>query len=138
MDATADSATRASAAGTGASAAEIRLEGISKVYADGTVGVAELDLTFAAGELTVLVGPSGCGKTTTMKMINRVIEPTGGRIFLGDEDVTKVDPVHLRRRIGYVIQRSGCSRTSRSAATSAPCRGCSAGTSAGSPSGPTS
>lgn len=88
-------------------AEEIRLEGVSKVYDDGTIGVAELDLTFAAGELTVLVGPSGCGKTTTMKMINRIIEPTTGRILLGGEDVTGVDPVRLRRRIGYVIQNVG-------------------------------
>ncbi len=88
-------------------AAEIRLEGVSKVYADGTVGVAELDLTFAAGELTVLVGPSGCGKTTTMKMINRIIEPTTGRILLGGEDVTRADADGLRRRIGYVIQNVG-------------------------------
>ncbi len=88
-------------------AVDIRLEGISKVYADGTVGVDELDLTFAAGELTVLVGPSGCGKTTTMKMINRLIEPTSGRILLGGEDVTRADPEQLRRRIGYVIQSIG-------------------------------
>jgi osmoprotectant transport system ATP-binding protein len=86
---------------------EIRLEGVSKVYADGTVGVAALDLTFAAGELTVLVGPSGCGKTTTMKMINRIIEPTTGRILLDGEDVTRVDADRLRRRIGYVIQNVG-------------------------------
>jgi osmoprotectant transport system ATP-binding protein len=89
------------------SAAEIRLEGISKVFADGTVGVAELDLTFAAGELTVLVGPSGCGKTTTMKMINRLIEPTSGRILIDGDDVTRADPDALRRRIGYVIQSIG-------------------------------
>jgi osmoprotectant transport system ATP-binding protein len=89
------------------SAEEIRLEGIGKVYPDGTVGVAELDLTFAAGQLSVLVGPSGCGKTTTMKMINRIIEPTRGRILLGGEDVTRVDPDELRRRIGYVIQNVG-------------------------------
>jgi osmoprotectant transport system ATP-binding protein len=88
-------------------AQEIRLEGVSKIYPDGTVGVAELDLTFAAGELTVLVGPSGCGKTTTMKMINRIIEPTTGRILLGGEDVTRADPDRLRRRIGYVIQNVG-------------------------------
>jgi osmoprotectant transport system ATP-binding protein len=88
-------------------AEEIRLEGVSKVYPDGTVGVAELDLTFAAGELSVLVGPSGCGKTTTMKMINRIIEPSTGRILLGGEDVTRVDPERLRRRIGYVIQNVG-------------------------------
>jgi osmoprotectant transport system ATP-binding protein len=92
-------------AGTGGE--EIRLEGVSKVYPDGTVGVAELDLTFAAGELSVLVGPSGCGKTTTMKMINRIIEPSTGRILLGGEDVTRVDPQQLRRRIGYVIQSVG-------------------------------
>jgi osmoprotectant transport system ATP-binding protein len=85
----------------------IRLEGVSKVYPDGTVAVRELDLTFAAGELTVLVGPSGCGKTTTMKMINRIIEPSTGRILLGSDDVTRVDPVQLRRRIGYVIQSVG-------------------------------
>jgi osmoprotectant transport system ATP-binding protein len=87
--------------------AEIRLDGVSKVFPDGTVGVEELDLTFAAGELTVLVGPSGCGKTTTMKMINRLIEPSSGRILLDGEDVTRVDPDALRRRIGYVIQSIG-------------------------------
>jgi osmoprotectant transport system ATP-binding protein len=85
----------------------IRLEGVSKTYPDGTVGVQKLDLTFAAGELTVLVGPSGCGKTTTMKMINRIIEPSTGRILLGEDDVTRVDPTQLRRRIGYVIQNVG-------------------------------
>src|SRR3954447_7728396 len=85
----------------------IRLEGVSKPYPDGSIGVRALDLTFAAGELTVLVGPSGCGKTTTMKMINRIIEPSSGRILLGDDDVTRVDPVQLRRRIGYVIQNVG-------------------------------
>jgi osmoprotectant transport system ATP-binding protein len=99
----------AQAAGPASSrpAAEIRLDGVSKVYADGTVGVAELDLTFAAGKLSVLVGPSGCGKTTTMKMINRIIEPSTGRILLDGEDVTRVDPDRLRRRIGYVIQNVG-------------------------------
>ncbi|MGY1884727.1 ABC transporter ATP-binding protein [Blastococcus sp. SYSU DS0753] len=104
MDATAHTPPTASASGD---AAEIRLEGVGKVYDDGTVGVAELDLTFAAGELTVLVGPSGCGKTTTMKMINRIIEPTTGRIVIGGDDVTRADPVELRRRIGYVIQNVG-------------------------------
>jgi osmoprotectant transport system ATP-binding protein len=105
VDATAPAAPPGSIAGSGAE--PIRLEGVSKVYPDGTVAVRELDLTFAAGELTVLVGPSGCGKTTTMKMINRIIEPSTGRILLGSDDVTRVDPVQLRRRIGYVIQSVG-------------------------------
>jgi osmoprotectant transport system ATP-binding protein len=60
-----------------------------------------------AGEIVMLVGPSGCGKTTTMKMINRLIEPTSGRILIGDDDVTKRDPDQLRRHIGYVIQGAG-------------------------------
>jgi osmoprotectant transport system ATP-binding protein len=98
----------APAASVAASPAEaIRLEGVSKTYPDGSIGVQSLDMTFAAGELSVLVGPSGCGKTTTMKMINRIIEPTTGRILLGEDDVTRVDPVELRRRIGYVIQNVG-------------------------------
>jgi osmoprotectant transport system ATP-binding protein len=85
----------------------IRLDSVSKRFPDGTVAVTELTLDVPEGEICVLVGPSGCGKTTTLKMINRLIEPTGGRIYLDDEDVTGVDPVGLRRRIGYVIQQVG-------------------------------
>jgi osmoprotectant transport system ATP-binding protein len=85
----------------------IRLAGIGKTYDDGTVAVQQLDLEVAAGELVVLVGPSGCGKSTTLKMINRLIEPTTGRIFIDGEDVTTVDAVKLRRGIGYVIQQIG-------------------------------
>jgi osmoprotectant transport system ATP-binding protein len=85
----------------------IRLDQVGKRYPDGTRAVAELSLDVADGELAVFVGPSGCGKTTTMKMINRLIEPTSGRIFLAGEDVTDVDPVALRRRMGYVIQQVG-------------------------------
>ncbi|MGI8491435.1 MAG: ABC transporter ATP-binding protein [Acidimicrobiales bacterium] len=85
----------------------IRLEAVTKRYGDGQVAVESLDLDVAEGELCVLVGPSGCGKTTTMRMVNRLIEPTSGRIFLGDDDVTHVNPVELRRRIGYVIQQVG-------------------------------
>jgi osmoprotectant transport system ATP-binding protein len=88
-------------------AAMIRLEGVGKKYADGTVAVHELDLEVLPGEVVVLVGPSGCGKSTTLKMINRLIEPTSGRIFLEGHDVTEEDPVRLRRRIGYVIQQIG-------------------------------
>lgn len=87
--------------------AMIRLEGVSKRYDDGTVAVHELDLDVPEGELVVLVGPSGCGKSTTLKMVNRLIEPTSGRILLQGEDVTHVDPVKLRRRMGYVIQQTG-------------------------------
>ncbi|ABY23631.1 glycine betaine transport ATP-binding protein [Renibacterium salmoninarum ATCC 33209] len=64
-------------------------------------------LEIPAGKIVMLVGPSGCGKTTTLKMINRLIEPSEGRIMLGDEDVTKMDGNELRRRIGYVIQAGG-------------------------------
>jgi osmoprotectant transport system ATP-binding protein len=84
----------------------IRLEQLTKVYGR-SVAVDHLDLEVGEGELCVLVGPSGCGKTTTMKMVNRLVEPTSGRILLDGEDVTHVDPVKLRRRIGYVIQQVG-------------------------------
>ncbi len=86
----------------------IRLEGVSKTYPGTTVpAVKELDLEIPEGEILVLVGPSGCGKSTTLRLINRMIEPTGGRIFFDGEDVTDVDPDGLRRRIGYVIQQIG-------------------------------
>ncbi|MEU8113626.1 ATP-binding cassette domain-containing protein [Micromonospora sp. NPDC048947] len=88
-------------------AASISLEGIQKRYPNGTEAVRDLSLEVRAGELVVLIGPSGCGKSTVLRMINRLIEPTAGRITLGDEDVTNVDPVRLRRRIGYVIQNVG-------------------------------
>ncbi|SDU41280.1 ABC transporter ATP-binding protein [Jiangella alkaliphila] len=85
----------------------IRLDRVSKQYPDGTVAVQELTLEVQRGELVVLVGPSGCGKTTTMKMVNRLVEPTGGRIVVDGVDVTDADPVALRRGIGYVIQNVG-------------------------------
>ncbi|MFF6775297.1 ABC transporter ATP-binding protein [Streptomyces sp. NPDC012637] len=85
----------------------IRFEQVTKRYADGTTAVDELSFEVAEGELVTLVGPSGCGKTTTMKMVNRLVEPTSGRILLGGEDIATVDPVRLRRTIGYVIQQVG-------------------------------
>src|SRR4051794_13141411 len=95
--------------GTGSAAADpmIRLSRVGKTYADGTVAVQELDLDVRRGELVCLVGPSGCGKSTTLKMINRLIEPTTGTIEIDGRDVTRQDPVQLRRGIGYVIQQVG-------------------------------
>ena len=85
----------------------IELRDVTKRYGNGNTAVDGLSLDIAEGEICVLVGPSGCGKTTTMKMINRLIEPTSGQILIGGEDVTRGDPVQLRRGIGYVIQQVG-------------------------------
>ena len=86
----------------------IRLEHLTKVFPNqDEPAVDDLSMDIYEGEIVVLVGPSGCGKTTTMKMINRLIEPSSGRIFLQGEDVTKVNSDKLRRRIGYVIQQIG-------------------------------
>ncbi|MBL1095237.1 ABC transporter ATP-binding protein [Streptomyces coffeae] len=85
----------------------IRFEHVTKRYADGTTAVDDLSFEVAEGELVTLVGPSGCGKTTTMKMVNRLIEPTSGRILVEGGDIAEADPVQLRRRIGYVIQQIG-------------------------------
>jgi osmoprotectant transport system ATP-binding protein len=86
----------------------IRLEHLSKHFpGQRAPAVDDLTLDIPEGEIVILVGPSGCGKTTTMKMINRIVEPTSGRIVLDGEDVTRVDPDKLRRRIGYVIQQVG-------------------------------
>ncbi len=88
--------------------AKIRLENLTKRFpGQKEPAVDDLTLDVPEGEIVILVGPSGCGKTTTMKLVNRIIEPTSGRIFLDGEDVTKVNPDHLRRRIGYVIQQIG-------------------------------
>ncbi len=85
----------------------IRFESVSKKYPDGTVAVDELDIIAPSGQITVFVGPSGCGKTTSLRMINRMIEPTSGRIWLDDRDTGTFSPSELRRGIGYVIQHAG-------------------------------
>jgi osmoprotectant transport system ATP-binding protein len=85
----------------------ITFDNVSKVYPDGTVAVDNLTITAPNGQITTLVGPSGCGKTTSMRMINRLIEPTSGRITLDGTDTQTLDKVTLRRRIGYVIQNAG-------------------------------
>ncbi|WP_405805147.1 betaine/proline/choline family ABC transporter ATP-binding protein [Streptomyces sp. NBC_00210] len=91
-----------------AAGASIRLDNLTKRYRDSQApAVEDVTLDVAAGETVILVGPSGCGKSTTLKMINRLIEPTSGRITIGGEDVTGIDPVALRRTIGYAIQATG-------------------------------
>jgi osmoprotectant transport system ATP-binding protein len=85
----------------------ITLDRVTKRYSADYAAVTELSFTVPDGELCVLVGPSGCGKTTTLRMINRLIEPSGGRILIDGTDVLKMDPVELRRDIGYVIQQGG-------------------------------
>ncbi len=85
----------------------IRLERLCKTFAGGVEAVRDVSLHIPEGETFVLIGLSGCGKTTTLRMINRLIEPTGGAVFLGGPDVTHADPVKLRRGIGYVIQDIG-------------------------------
>ncbi len=84
----------------------IKFENVSKSY--GKIPVLNrLNFEIRQGEFVVLIGPSGCGKTTTLKMINRLIEPNEGNVYIDGEDITKVNPVDLRRRIGYVIQQIG-------------------------------
>ncbi|GAA2135285.1 ABC transporter ATP-binding protein [Kitasatospora kazusensis] len=85
----------------------IRFDGAAKHHPDGTVAVAGLDLDVPAGRITVLVGPSGCGKTTILRMVNRMVEPTSGRVLLDGTDVTRLPAAGLRRGIGYVIQQAG-------------------------------
>lgn len=93
---------------TGGHGAAIELENLSKRYpGSAEPAVDSVDMSVRAGETVVLVGPSGCGKSTTLKMINRLIEPTGGRIRIDGEDVTDMNPVRLRREVGYAIQSSG-------------------------------
>ena len=85
----------------------ISLRGVTKRYPDGTVAVHDLSMDIARGEICALVGPSGCGKTTTMRMINKLTEPTTGEVLVAGVDVAEVDTEELRRHIGYVIQAVG-------------------------------
>src|SRR6187431_2270231 len=85
----------------------IRFDAVTKQYPDGTVAVDELTLTAPTGKITVLVGPSGCGKTTSLRMVNRMIEPTRGTITLDGQDTGRMNEAELRRGMGYVIQHAG-------------------------------
>ncbi|MCA1058720.1 betaine/proline/choline family ABC transporter ATP-binding protein [Rossellomorea aquimaris] len=85
----------------------IEFQNVTKVYEDGTKAIKGINLTIPKGKLVALIGPSGCGKTTTMKMINKLIAPSGGKILIDGKDISDTDEVELRRNIGYVIQRIG-------------------------------
>jgi len=87
--------------------ARIELRGVGVTYAGGSVAVRDVDLTIPAGEFAVFLGPSGSGKSTLLRTINRLIEPTAGTVFIDGVDVRTLDPVVLRRGIGYVIQAVG-------------------------------
>jgi osmoprotectant transport system ATP-binding protein len=90
------------------SGVEIKLERLCKTYPGGHgVAVEDVSMDIPAGKIVIFVGPSGCGKTTTMKMINRLIEPTSGTITIGGQDTLSLDPDKLRRTIGYAIQQAG-------------------------------
>ncbi|GIN37307.1 betaine/proline/choline family ABC transporter ATP-binding protein [Heyndrickxia oleronia] len=85
----------------------LKFDHVTKIYKGGKKAVDNLNLEFKSGEFIVFIGPSGCGKTTTMKMINRLIEPTSGSIYINGKNILEKDPVQLRREIGYVIQQIG-------------------------------
>jgi osmoprotectant transport system ATP-binding protein len=85
----------------------IELRSVSKRYHEGAAAVEDLSLTIDSGEICILIGPSGCGKTTTLRMINRLIEPTSGDVLIDGVDVLALDPVQLRRGIGFVMQNGG-------------------------------
>ncbi|HXJ48003.1 MAG TPA: ATP-binding cassette domain-containing protein [Candidatus Acidoferrum sp.] len=85
----------------------IRLENVTKQFPGGSNAVLDLTLDIPTGKTCVLIGPSGCGKTTTLRMINRLIEPDRGRVLIDGEDTSGVDPAQLRLKMGYVIQQTG-------------------------------
>ncbi|WHY95142.1 betaine/proline/choline family ABC transporter ATP-binding protein [Peribacillus simplex] len=85
----------------------LKIENVSKIYKGGKKAVKNISLDIKKGEFICFIGPSGCGKTTTMKMINRLIEPSEGKILINGENIMDKDPVELRRQIGYVIQQIG-------------------------------
>lgn len=85
----------------------INLQNVTKQFPNGFIAVDDVCLEINRGELVVLVGSSGCGKTTTMKIINRLIESSSGQVFIEGEDIQKINPIELRRNIGYVIQEIG-------------------------------
>ncbi|MCS7369634.1 MAG: ATP-binding cassette domain-containing protein, partial [archaeon GBS-70-058] len=86
---------------------KIKFENVSKIYPNNVIAVDDLNLEIYEHELFVLIGPSGCGKTTTLKMINRLIDPTKGKIYIDGQDISRINPIELRLNIGYAIQEVG-------------------------------
>src|SRR5699024_7243134 len=89
----------------------IEFEHVTKSYPDGTVAVADFSLRINSHRTIALVGSSGSGKTTLLRMVNRMVDPTAGRVLIDDNDIAAVDPVKLRRSIGYVMQQGGLLHT---------------------------
>ncbi|PKR77649.1 osmoprotectant [Halalkalibacillus sediminis] len=85
----------------------IELKKVNKIYEDGFQALKDINLTFDEGKINVLIGPSGCGKTTTMKLLNRLVDHSDGSIMVDGKDITQINPIHLRREMGYVIQSIG-------------------------------
>lgn len=85
----------------------IRFDGVGKEYPGGAMAVSDFSVEVPTGSITVIVGPSGCGKTTLLRMVNRMVDPSQGAVFIDDTNVADRDPVELRRSIGYVMQSGG-------------------------------
>ncbi|MCK5007904.1 MAG: ATP-binding cassette domain-containing protein, partial [Spirochaetales bacterium] len=85
----------------------IKLEHVTKIFPDGTRAVKDLTMEIGKGEFCIFLGPSGCGKTTSMKMINRLVPLSSGKIYIDEVDIMKLNPNELRRGIGYAIQNIG-------------------------------
>ena len=93
-------------------------DAVTKRYGDGRPAVADFSLTAPSGRIPVFVGPSGCGKTTLLRMVNRMVAPSSGRVLIDGDDISARNPVHLRRSIGYVLQNGGLLPTAPSPITS--------------------
>lgn len=83
------------------------LKSIEKVYEDGFQALKDINLEFEDGKINVLIGPSGCGKTTTMKLLNRLVDSTNGQVLFNGKNIQEINPIVLRRQIGFVIQNVG-------------------------------
>lgn len=85
----------------------IELKNVNKIYDNGFQALTDIDIEFADGKINVLIGPSGCGKTTTMKLLNRLVDYTDGEVIFNGEEIKDMDPIELRRQMGFVIQNVG-------------------------------